>query len=104
MYSKTPYTNPIIRSFNPDPSRIRVGSHYFLITSKFEYFPAIPIYPITHLLNWMLIGHVLTRREQIDMRTTEPSGGIWAPTIRYHGKTKRFVVRVGCTQRFSLKE
>ncbi|KAL2843362.1 glycosyl hydrolase [Aspergillus pseudoustus] len=107
MSSKTRYTNPILRGFNPDPSIIRVADDYFLVTSTFEYFPAIPIYHSTNLLNWTLIGHVLTRREQIDMRTTEPSGGIWAPTIRYREEKNgkgRFFVSVGCTQRFRPKE
>ncbi|KAL2800860.1 glycosyl hydrolase [Aspergillus keveii] len=119
--STTPisFRNPIIPGFNPDPSIIRVGSDYFLVTSTFEYFPGIPIYHSTDLLNWKIIGHVLTRRDQLDMRTTEPSGGVWAPTIRYRsegtgkrdregnprGNEKgRFYVSVGCTQRFRPKE
>ncbi|KAL4748230.1 glycosyl hydrolase [Aspergillus terricola var. indicus] len=102
------YQNPIIPGFNPDPSIVRVGRDYFLVTSTFEYFPGIPIYHSIDLLNWTLIGHVLTRRSQLNMRTTEPSGGVWAPTIRYvdhQGKGKgRFYVSVGCTQRFRPKE
>jgi beta-xylosidase len=96
------FTNPIIPGFNPDPSICRVGEDYFLVTSTFEYFPGLPIYHSKDLLNWTLIGHVLTRRSQLDMRTTEPSGGIWAPTIRYHKGT--FYVSTGCTQRFRPKE
>ncbi|KAL6233334.1 glycosyl hydrolase [Aspergillus navahoensis] len=92
----------------PRPSIVRVGTDYFLVTSTFEYFPGIPIYHSTDLLNWTLIGHVLTRRSQLDMRTAEPSGGVWAPTIRYvqhQGNGKgRFYVSVGCTQRFRPKE
>ncbi|KAL2838576.1 glycosyl hydrolase [Aspergillus pseudodeflectus] len=107
------FRNPIIPGFNPDPSIIRVRGDYFLVTSTFEYFPGIPIYHSTDLLNWKAIGHVLTRREQLDMRTTEPSGGIWAPTIRYRTEGKRdsagnekgrFYVSVGCTQRFRPRE
>ncbi|TDZ18630.1 Non-reducing end alpha-L-arabinofuranosidase BoGH43A [Colletotrichum orbiculare MAFF 240422] len=54
------------------------------------------------LVNWELIGHVLTRRSQLDMRTTEPSGGVWAPTLRHW--QGRYYVSVGCTQRFRPKE
>ena len=36
------------------------------------------------------LGHALSRPSQLDMRTTEPSGGIFAPTLRYHEKRKRF--------------
>jgi beta-xylosidase len=77
------YRNPIIPGFNPDPSIVRVGSNYFLATSTFEY-PGVPIYHSKDLVNWTLIGHALTRPSQLDMRTVEPGGGVWAPTLRYH--------------------
>ena len=78
------YRTAIVPGFNPDPSMIKVGSDYFLITSSFEYFPGIPIYHSTDLVNWKLINHVLTRRSQLDLRTVEAGGGIFAPTIREH--------------------
>ncbi|KXJ85485.1 glycosyl hydrolase [Microdochium bolleyi] len=78
------YNNPILPGFNPDPSIIRVGRGYFLVTSTFEYFPGVPVYHSTDLIQWTLIGHCLTRRSQLDIRTPEPGGGIWAPTLRFH--------------------
>jgi beta-xylosidase len=78
------YMNPILRGFNPDPSVIRVGSDYFCVTSTFEYFPGAPIYHSKDLIKWELIGHALTRKSQLDIRTPEPGGGVWATTIRYH--------------------
>jgi beta-xylosidase len=78
------FNNPIISGFNPDPSVARVGSDYFLVTSSFEYFPGLPIYHSRDLLNWQLIGHGLTRSSQLNIRTVEPSAGVWAPTIRFH--------------------
>lgn len=78
------FNNPVISGFNPDPSVIRIEDDYFLVTSTFEYFPGLPIYHSKDLLNWTLIGHGLTRSSQLNLRTVEPSGGIWAPTIRYH--------------------
>ena len=98
------FRNPIIPGFNPDPSIIRVGSDYFLVTSTFEYYPGIPIYHSKDLLQWNLIGHVLTRPSQLHMRTVEPSGGVWAPTLRYHQQRQRFYVAVGITHRFRPKE
>lgn len=77
------FTNPILTGFNPDPSIVRVGSDFFLTTSSFEYFPGLPIYHSKNLLDWKLIGHALTRRNQLDMRTVEPGAGVWAPTLRY---------------------
>lgn len=81
--STPPYLNPIIPGFNPDPTIIRVNSSYFLATSTFEYFPGVPIYHSTDLLNWTLIGHALTRPSQLGMRSVEPGGGIFAPTLRW---------------------
>jgi beta-xylosidase len=75
--------NPILPGFNPDPSIIFVEGDYFLTTSTFEYFPGLPIYHSRDLVNWTLIGHVLTRASQLDLRTVPPGGGIFAPTLRY---------------------
>ncbi|KAJ6111551.1 hypothetical protein N7523_007612 [Penicillium sp. IBT 18751x] len=102
MSSSGAFNNPIIPGFNPDPSICRVDDDYYLVTSTFEYYPGIPIYHSKDLLQWDLIGHVITRHSQINMRTTEPSGGLWAPTIRYHEGF--FYVSVGCTHRFRPKE
>jgi beta-xylosidase len=72
--------------FNPDPSITRVGSHYYLTTSTFEYFPGLPLYHARSPRGpWRLIGHALTRADQLTLRTPEPGGGVWAPTLRFHG-------------------
>lgn len=92
------YNNPIIPGFNPDPSIVRVGPDYFLVTSTFEYFPGVPIYHSKDLIYWKLIGHALTRRSQLDIRTPETGGGIWAPTIRWHDGV--FYVTTACFDRY----
>ncbi|KAL4876696.1 glycosyl hydrolase [Aspergillus karnatakaensis] len=79
-----PFKNPIIPGSNPDPSIIRVGKDFFLVTSTFEYTPGAPIYHSTDLIKWELIGHALTRPSQLNIQTPEPGGGIWATTLRYH--------------------
>ncbi|KAK7206283.1 glycosyl hydrolase [Myxozyma melibiosi] len=86
------FKNPIIPGFNPDPSICRVGDSFFLITSSFEYFPGIPIYHSKDLVKWEHIGHVLTRPTQLNLRTVEPGAGIWASTIRYVEREKRWYV------------
>lgn len=78
------YHNPIIRGFNPDPSICRVEQDYYLVTSTFEYFPGIPIYHSTDLINWEHISNAVTRPTQLPLSEAEASGGIWAPTIRFH--------------------
>ncbi|KAJ9099309.1 hypothetical protein QFC21_004190 [Naganishia friedmannii] len=79
----TTYRNPILPGFNPDPSICRVGDDYFIATSTFQFFPGVPIYHSRDLVNWKLIGHALNRRSQLDLRTAEGGGGIFAPTLRY---------------------
>ncbi|KKY22203.1 putative glycosyl hydrolase [Diplodia seriata] len=92
------YNNPILPGFNPDPSIVRVGPDYFLVTSTFEYFPGVPIYHSRDLVRWTLIGHALTRRSQLDVRTPETGGGVWAPTIRHHDGA--FYVATACFDRY----
>jgi xylan 1,4-beta-xylosidase len=78
------YRNPIIPGFYPDPSVCRVDEDYYLVTSTFEYFPGLPIFHSRDLVHWRQIGHVLDRPSQLDLDGIRPSGGLYAPTIRYH--------------------
>lgn len=80
-------TNPVIPGFHPDPSVCRVGQDYFLVTSSFEYFPGVPLFHSQDIVHWRQIGHVLTRPGQLSFPNWQPSLGIFAPTIRYHGGT-----------------
>ncbi len=78
------YKNPIIKGFNPDPSIVRVGYDYYLVTSSFEYFPGIPIYHSTDLVNWTQIGNCIISADYLPYEKAKASGGMWAPTIRYN--------------------
>ncbi|UQZ35423.1 glycoside hydrolase family 43 protein [Paenibacillus sp. PK3_47] len=78
------YTNPVIPGFHPDPSICRVGDDYYLVTSTFEYFPGVPVFHSKDLVHWQQIGHCLTTPEQLPLGNAWSSGGIFAPTIRYH--------------------
>ena len=81
------FTNPIITGVNADASAIRVGDDYFLVSSSFEYFPGVPVYHSTNLVDWELIGHGLNENNKISDRQLLTTGGIFAPTIRYHNGT-----------------
>lgn len=76
--------NPVIRGFYPDPSVCEANGTFYLVTSTFEYFPGIPVFESKDLVHWKQIGHCLTRQSQLDVRGVEASGGIFAPTIRFH--------------------
>jgi alpha-N-arabinofuranosidase len=78
------YKNPIIPGFNPDPSICRVGDDFYLVTSSFEYFPGLPIYHSKDLVHWEQIGHCLTRDSQLPLQKAYASGGLFAPSLRYH--------------------
>nr|BBH96093.1 glycoside hydrolase 43 family protein [Thermogemmatispora argillosa] len=80
-------TNPILPGFHPDPSICRVGEDYYLVTSSFEYVPGVPIFHSRDLVHWRQIGYCLTRPEQLPLPRSEPSLGIFAPTIRFHQGT-----------------
>jgi alpha-N-arabinofuranosidase len=80
------YRNPVIPGMNPDPSVMRVGSEYYLVTSSFEYFPSCPVYHSYDLVHWERIGYALQRAEQFEaLHDDHPS--TYACTLRYHDGT-----------------
>lgn len=81
------FRNPILPGFYPDPSICRAGDAYFLVTSTFAYFPGIPIFKSTDLVNWTQIGHVLTRPSQLNSAGLYTSEGVFAPAISFHDGT-----------------
>lgn len=81
------FRNPILPGFYPDPSICRVGDDYYLVHSSFEYFPGVPIFHSRDLVHWQQIGHCLTRASQLPLEKMRASGGIFAPTLRYHDGT-----------------
>ena len=76
--------NPILPGCYPDPSIVRVEDDFYLISSSFSFFPGIPIFHSKNLVNWEQIGNVLDRKSQLPLTYEMISGGIFAPTIRYH--------------------
>jgi alpha-N-arabinofuranosidase len=63
--------NPVLPGFQPDPSVCRVDDVYYVVTSSFTYFPGVPIFRSTNLVDWTQIGNVLDRPSQLDLRGTE---------------------------------
>ncbi|MCM3444221.1 glycoside hydrolase family 43 protein [Metabacillus halosaccharovorans] len=98
------YSNPIISGFHPDPSICKAGDDFYLVTSSFDYFPGIPLFHSTDLVNWSQIGHVLTRESQLPLtrqHSFTTSQGIYAPTIRYHNG-RFYVITTNITIRKSF--
>jgi alpha-N-arabinofuranosidase len=81
------FANPILGGFYPDPSNMRVGDDYYLVTSTFAYFPGIPILHSRDLVNWKQIGNAIDRPDQLDFKKLGLSRGVFAPTIDHHRGT-----------------
>ena len=77
------YRNPILSGFHPDPSICRAGEDFYLVTSTFEFYPGVPVYHSRNLVDWELLGYCMTEENEFNLEKSAPSGGIYAPTIRY---------------------
>lgn len=78
------FYTPILQGCYPDPSITRKGNDYYLVCSSFAFFPGVPIFHSTDLVNWKQIGHVLDRKSQLKVEDTGMSAGIYAPDIMYN--------------------
>lgn len=84
VFGQVKYTNPILSGFYPDPSICRVGSDYYLVNSSFAYFPGLPIFHSTDLVNWKQIGNAMDRNDQFKIGDAQVSRGLFAPTMHHH--------------------
>jgi alpha-N-arabinofuranosidase len=75
---------PILQGCYPDPSITRKGADYYLVCSSFAFFPGVPVFHSTDLVNWKQLGHVLDRPSQLKLDSARMSGGIYAPDIVYN--------------------
>ena len=78
------YKNPIIKGFYPDPSVCAANGKYYMVCSSFQFFPGVPLFESSDLVNWKQIGHCLTRKSQLELDGARSSGGVYAPTIRFN--------------------
>ena len=81
------FTNPILSGFYPDPSICRAGNDYYIVVSSFAYYPGLPIFHSTDLVNWKQIGAALNRPEQLNLDGAGVSRGLFAPSITFHKGT-----------------
>lgn len=88
------WTNPLLPGFHPDPSIIRVDATYYMVTSTFEYLPALPIYRSTDLVEWEQIGHVAPDPAQVCVGSVPTNQGVFAPTLRHREGTYYLIVTI----------
>ncbi|MHA6317667.1 glycoside hydrolase family 43 protein [Altererythrobacter sp. CAU 1778] len=78
------FRNPILPGFQPDPSIVKVGRDFYLVTSTFSWFPGLPVYHSTDLVNWRQIGNAIDRPSQADFSGLGTNRGLFAPAISWH--------------------
>lgn len=96
------YRNPVLPGFHPDPSIVRVGEDFYLVTSTFGWFPGIPVFHSRDLVNWRLVGHAVDRPGQLDLAGLKiVTQGVYAPAIAHHaGRFFIFNTCIGCGGNF----
>ncbi len=78
------FQNPILAGWYPDPAITDDGKgNFYMVHSTFAFYPGIPIFHSTDLVNWKQIGHVLDRPEQLELEGFGVSRAIFAPDISY---------------------
>ena len=96
------YQNPILAGYHPDPSVVRVGADYYMVNSTFGFFPGIPVFHSTDLVNWAQLGNAVHRPEQMSFDGIHLGyNGVYAPAIE-HKDGVFYVINtcVGCGGNF----
>ncbi|MGO4346945.1 glycoside hydrolase 43 family protein [Paenibacillus sp. MCAF9] len=86
--NKTTITNPVIWADVPDPSVIRVGSTFYMVSTSMHSMPGCPIMKSENLQNWELVNYVYETFEDNDAHNLLDGKGIygkgsWAASLRY---------------------
>ena len=91
------FRNPVLPGFHPDPSITRVGDSFYLATSTFGWWPALPVYRSTDLVNWTLVSHAVSRAGLLDLSDSRvATDGIYAPAISWHDG--KFIILGTCVR------
>jgi alpha-N-arabinofuranosidase len=82
------YRNPILPGFHPDPSIVKVGQDFYLVTSTFGWFPGLPVFHSRDLVNWEQIGNAIDRPGMVDFTSMGiVADALYAPAITFHDGT-----------------
>lgn len=91
--------NPVIWADVPDPSVIRVGSVFYMVSTSMHVMPGCPIMKSVNLRDWEIVGYVFDTLEHNDAHQLLDGKGIygkgsWAASLREHQGT--FYVCFSC--------
>ena len=82
------FLNPILAGWYPDPAITDDGKgNFYMVHSTFAFYPGIPIFHSTDLVNWKQIGNIIDRPDQVELTGLGSSRGIFAPDISYDNGT-----------------
>ena len=87
------FNNPLIYSDVPDPSLVRVGSDYYMVSTSMHLSPGAPIMHSKDLISWEIVGYVFDKIEGSSAANFEQddaigrndlySNGSWASSLTY---------------------
>jgi beta-xylosidase len=78
------YRNPVVFADYSDPDVIRVGEDYYMTSSSFGSFPALPILHSRDLVHWTIINHAIPSVPDSAFDAPQHGNGVWAPSLRFH--------------------
>lgn len=82
------FQNPILAGWYPDPAITDDGKgNFYMVHSTFAFFPGIPVFHSTDLVNWEQVGNVIHRADQVDLHGFGTSRAVFAPDISYDNGT-----------------
>ena len=95
------FMNPVIWADVPDPSVIRVGDTFYMVSTTMHYSPGCIIMKSKDLVNWSVAGYAHDQLEEIDAFAlkngqNDYAKGSWAANIRYDKYEQRFYLIVTC--------
>lgn len=84
--------NPVIWADVPDPSVIRVGSAFYMVSTSMHMMPGCPIMKSRNLMHWEIVNYVFDTLEDHEAHHLLDGKGIygkgsWAANLRYHDGT-----------------
>jgi len=84
--------NPIIWGDVPDPSMIRVGDTYYMVSTTMHMSPGLPIMKSTNLVDWEIVNYAydrLVENNPMSLNNGEEAygRGSWASSIKYKDGT-----------------
>ena len=95
------FKNPVLYMDAPDPSVIRVGNVFYMVSTTMHMSPGCTIMKSYDLVNWEVVNYAYDQLEEDDRFAlkndkNDYASGSWAANIRYDKYEKRYYVIISC--------